>query len=334
MRGIEIPIGARHVTRAMLHCLLTKLLLTVAVVASPASPARAADDGIYGEPHALLAQADASPQTAAIRQMKELAEQGNPAAQLQVSAWYSSGFNFPKDDREAVNWLKRSAAQNYAPSLSVLGLRYETGRGVPQDRAEAVRLFRLAAARGNKIAAIHLERFGEPVPPATINDPVNAPDKRVSSLVMQATGAPSMAAAASGPMVGGGGAFMIPLRSVAGVLTVPVLLNGSVSATFVLDSGAAGVTVPETLIDALRKAGKLSDADMGGSVRHVLANGSTSTDRAFVLRSVQVGPTTATNVQASTAPAKAPPLLGQTFLRQFASWSIDNQSQMLVLRAR
>jgi hypothetical protein len=34
------------------------------------------------------------------------------------------------------------------------------------------------------------------------------------------------------------------------------------------------------------------------------------------------------------APSNATPLLGQTFLQRFASWSIDNERQVLLLKEK
>ena len=40
------------------------------------------------------------------------------------------------------------------------------------------------------------------------------------------------------------------------------------------------------------------------------------------------------NIKASVAPGNAIPLLGQSFLQRFASWSIDNERQVLLLKER
>ena len=118
------------------------------------------------------------------------------------------------------------------------------------------------------------------------------------------------------------------------MLTVPVTLNAAVAAHFVLDSGASDVSIPEPLANALRNAGKLADSDILGSQRHVLANGSIVTAKTFILRSIQVGSVTLIDVKASIAQGNAIPLLGQSFLQRFASWSIDNNRQALVLSGR
>ncbi len=273
----------------------------------------------------VLAQADSKPYVTAAQRMRAQAEGGNAYAQYQLSLDYNAGIGVSADDAEAVNWLKRSATQNYAPALNELGSRHEQGRGVRKDRTEAVRLYRLAAARGEINARLNLERLGERAPPITDAAPPAVVDKKAIGEILQAYAATPNAPPRA-PTV-----LTVPLQRLGGVLTVPATLNGSVVSNFVLDSGASDVSIPETVANALRSAGKLSDSDMLGSQRHVLADGSIVSTRMMMLRSLQLGSATVTNVRASIASAKAPPLLGQSFLQQFASWSIDNQRQVLVL---
>jgi clan AA aspartic protease (TIGR02281 family) len=126
----------------------------------------------------------------------------------------------------------------------------------------------------------------------------------------------------------------VTLRRHGGVLMVPALLNDSVSADFIVDSGASDVVLPETVLDGLRKAGKFSDADFTGTQMVKIASGSILKVRTFTLRSLSVGNRVLTNLHAAVAPAKATPLLGQSFLQRFATWSIDNERQVLVLREK
>jgi hypothetical protein len=51
----------------------------------------------------------------------------------------------------------------------------------------------------------------------------------------------------------------------------------------------------------------------------------------FIIRSLKVGNRIVHNVRASIASPKANLLLGQSFLQQFNSWSIDNARHALVL---
>jgi clan AA aspartic protease (TIGR02281 family) len=263
--------------------------------------------------------------------MKVLAEGGNAYAQYELSLNYSAGIGVSPDDAESVRWLKRSADQNYPPALNELGARYEQGRGVAKNRTEAVRLFRLAAARGEVNARLNLERLGERVPAATAAPPPAAPDKAAIAAILRAHDATSNNANIGANSNSAANVLVVPLQRVGGVLTVPVKLNGAIAANFVLDSGASDVSIPEPLANALRKAGKLADSDILGSEPHMLANGSIVAAKTFTLRSIQVGSVTVMNVRASIAQGNAVPLLGQSFLRQFASWSIDNNRQALVL---
>ena len=106
------------------------------------------------------------------------------------------------------------------------------------------------------------------------------------------------------------------------------------SADFIVDSGASDVVLPETVLDDLRKAGKFSDADFTGTQMVKIANGSVFKVRTFTLRSLSVGNRVLTNLHANVAPARATPLLGQSFLQRFASWSIDNERQVLMLKEK
>ena len=63
----------------------------------------------------------------------------------------------------------------------------------------------------------------------------------------------------------------------------------------------------------------------------MLGDGSEVRSSVFYLRSVMVGNNIVENVTASTAPAKGKPLLGQSFLSRFKSWSLDNSKQALIL---
>ena len=53
--------------------------------------------------------------------------------------------------------------------------------------------------------------------------------------------------------------------------------------------------------------------------------------RHFVIRSLKVGDKVLENVNGSVASVQGSPLLGQTFLSRFKSWSIDNTKHALVL---
>ncbi|MFN4015123.1 MAG: TIGR02281 family clan AA aspartic protease [Reyranella sp.] len=109
-----------------------------------------------------------------------------------------------------------------------------------------------------------------------------------------------------------------------GVFVLPATVNGTSTAYFIVDSGAANVQIPEELADEMRRNGTLTEADSLGQRRFTLADGSGLQQRIVRLRSIRIGERTMENVMASVSPARSRALLGQSFLRRLSSWKIDN----------
>jgi predicted aspartyl protease len=98
-----------------------------------------------------------------------------------------------------------------------------------------------------------------------------------------------------------------------------------------IDSGASDVSIPVDVVLTLLRTGTLTKADFTGTETYTLADGSTLPSLTFHIRSLQVGHWILKNVEACTAPQEGSLLLGQSFLKFFKSWSIDNSRQVLVL---
>ncbi len=109
------------------------------------------------------------------------------------------------------------------------------------------------------------------------------------------------------------------------------MINNAIALDFAVDSGAADVSIPADVVMTLIRIGTIGRSDFLGSRTYVLADGSTVPSTIFRIRSLRVGNREVTNVTASIAPIKGGLLLGQSFLRQFGSWSIDNHRGVLVL---
>ena len=122
------------------------------------------------------------------------------------------------------------------------------------------------------------------------------------------------------------------LASRNGILVAPVVLNNSVKMDFFVDSGATDVSISAELFSRMRRSRAIADSDITGSRQFVNADGEKSPSTTFVLRSLKGGTVEVTRVEASGAPQGAPLLLGQSFLKRFKSWSIDNATQELVLQ--
>ncbi len=81
--------------------------------------------------------------------LRDRAEQGDPAAQAELGRRYYVGDGVPQDDDEAARWTRLAAEQGHAPAQYSLGLLYFRGRGVIGDDAAAARWYRAAAEQGH-----------------------------------------------------------------------------------------------------------------------------------------------------------------------------------------
>ena len=123
----------------------------------------------------------------------------------------------------------------------------------------------------------------------------------------------------------------LPLQMWNGILVVPVEINGAMTLDFAVDSGAAYVSVPAGVFSTLKHAGTIQEADLLGQEGFILADGSTGQWNTFTIRSLKVGNVVLRNVKGGVAPSQGPLLLGQSFLKRFKSWSIDNSKHELLL---
>ncbi len=119
-----------------------------------------------------------------------------------------------------------------------------------------------------------------------------------------------------------------------GGYTIPGRINDAVSLTFILDTGASDVSIPDEVARELERAGKLERGDFIGTRTYVLADGSKVPSRRVLLRALTIGGQTVSNVTASIGRPGSPPLLGQSFLSKFASWTLDNERNVLVLQSK
>ena len=128
-----------------------------------------------------------------------------------------------------------------------------------------------------------------------------------------------------------GGQILVPLQRKGGTFVVPILINKRITLDFVVDSGAADVSIPADVVLTLVRTGTLQEADFIGTQTYRLADGSTAPSTTFRIRSLTANKIEIGNVKGSIAPVAGELLLGQSFLSRFKSWSIDNAKQALVL---
>ena len=105
--------------------------------------------------------------TAALREWRPLAEEGDARAQHYLGIMYANGEGVAQDDRQAAYWFQKSAGQGNSQSQYHLGILYANGAGVPEDDPQAVHWFRKSAEQGDARAQFNLGvmyEFGEGVP--------------------------------------------------------------------------------------------------------------------------------------------------------------------------
>ena len=62
---------------------------------------------------------------------------------------YWCGEGVSRDSRQAVDWFRKAAEQNYSPAQFNLAVLYQNGVGVPLNYSEAYKWFTLAANDGH-----------------------------------------------------------------------------------------------------------------------------------------------------------------------------------------
>jgi clan AA aspartic protease (TIGR02281 family) len=128
-----------------------------------------------------------------------------------------------------------------------------------------------------------------------------------------------------------GVSISIPMKNDGGIFVIPVEINGAITLDFIVDSGASDVSIPADVVSTLIRTGTIQDSDFIGTQTYVLADGSTAPSHVFLIRSLKLGDHIVRNVRGSIASPRAALLLGQSFLQNFKSWSIDNTKHVLLL---
>lgn len=83
-----------------------------------------------------------------------LAATGDAHAQYELGVRFAEGRHGPRDAGKAIDWLTKSAEQNFAPAQYRLGVIYEKGLGVSRQGDRARALYLAAAERGH-VRAMH-----------------------------------------------------------------------------------------------------------------------------------------------------------------------------------
>ena len=123
----------------------------------------------------------------------------------------------------------------------------------------------------------------------------------------------------------------IPLEKMAGVYHLPVELNGVVSLMFILDTGAAEMSLPQEVIASLIQSGTIGRDDFIQSKVYILADGTRVKSPRVLIHKVKIGNRVLHNVEATISDEGGPLLLGQSLLEKIGSYTFDANKQVLVL---
>lgn len=264
----------------------------------------------------LLALGASQAQQSAATSQKQQA----PQTQLRVTELYKSA---SEGNKTALDQLRTRAEQGNPEAQFSLGWIYDNGQSVPTDAVQALAWYRKAAEGGNSEAQNNLGWIYE----NGAGVPKNAALARNWYLKAAEQGYADAQLRLD---------VMTKKRVVQmvqrnGVYVVPVLINNAITLDFVLDTGAADVSVPEDVVTTLMRTGTITKSDIIGARTYTLADGSTTSSATFRIRSLKLGDTVLENVTGSIADAKGTMLLGLSFLDRFKSVTIDNTKHTLAL---
>lgn len=125
----------------------------------------------------------------------------------------------------------------------------------------------------------------------------------------------------------------VDLIHTGGVYEVPVIVNEVLKINFVLDSGAADVSISPDVALTLLKTGTISQDDWLPGAVYSFADGTSAKSARFKIKSIRLGNRTLNDVTCSIAQnIEAPMLLGQSALHKLGSYQIDYRRGTLIFR--
>ncbi len=104
----------------------------------------------------------------ALREFRQLAEQGLAKAQYWLGITYDQGRQVPQDYVEAFKWFQQAADQGHAGAQYRLGLMYHKGKGMEKDYVHAHLWYNLAAGQGNESGLLAREEVAKWMTPAQV----------------------------------------------------------------------------------------------------------------------------------------------------------------------
>jgi TPR repeat protein len=96
---------------------------------------------------------------ARLTELRGLAAQGKPDAEVDLGLAYAKAEGVARDDAVARQWFERAASQGVAQAQYLTGAMLERGRGGPRSYADALQWYKRAADQGYPPAEVALGRF-------------------------------------------------------------------------------------------------------------------------------------------------------------------------------
>ncbi|MBL0517693.1 DUF2971 domain-containing protein [Aeromonas caviae] len=91
-----------------------------------------------------------------ITELKEKAEAGDAAAQVELGNKYYQGIDVEQNNNLAVEWCRKAAEQGHPRGQNAMGIMYQNGFGVEQSFSEALAWYNKAAEQGYAAAQNHI----------------------------------------------------------------------------------------------------------------------------------------------------------------------------------
>lgn len=121
-------------------------------------------------------------------------------------------------------------------------------------------------------------------------------------------------------------------RKAGGTFNVDCSVNG-LALSMIFDTGASDVSISKVEADFMLKNNYLSREDIRGKKYYQIADGGISEGTIITLKEVKIGDAVLHNVDASVVKSqKAPLLLGESVLRKFGTFTVDNINSKLIIK--
>ena len=121
-------------------------------------------------------------------------------------------------------------------------------------------------------------------------------------------------------------------RHSGGTFNVDCSVNG-LALNMIFDTGASDVTISKVEADFMLKNDYLSKEDIKGEKYYQVADGGIAEGTVVTLKEVKIGDAVLHNVDASVVKSqKAPLLLGESVLKKFGTFTVDNINDRLIIK--